>query len=122
MPLPDKHANEPAVEIAPDLWNLYHEYLANASAWMKLATDLKKKIIEQMGDDHYAITVDGNKVATYRPTAKYAETSLIKDYPDLTQHFIKQETRPVFDIELFARMHPEIVEKYRVRSFRELGQ
>lgn len=119
MPLPDKNAAEPTVEIASDMWNLYHEYLANATAWMKLAEELKKKIIEQMGDA-FAVLVDGEKVATYRPTAKIAETALIKDFPDLAQHYIKQETRDVFDVQAFARTYPEIAERYRVRSFREV--
>ena len=120
MPLPDKHAGEPTAEIEPELWHVYHEYLRNAEAWRRLADEMLKKIKEQVGDA-YAVIVDGQKVATYRPTAKYAETSLINDYPDLTQHFIKEEPRKVFDINMFARLHPEIAEKYKVRSFREVA-
>ena len=119
MSLPDKNADEPVVEIESELWQLYLEYVRNSQEWRKLADELLKKIKEQVGDA-YAVVVDGEKVATYRPTAKYAEASLIKDYPDLARHFVRSETKDVFEIKRFARLHPEIAEKYRVRSFREV--
>lgn len=119
MALPDKNADEPVAEIESELWKLYREYLANSMEWRKLADDLLKKIKEQVGDA-YAVVVDGEKVATYRPTAKYAEVALMRDFPDLTRHFVRSESRDVFDIQRFVRLHPEIAEKYKVRSFREV--
>ena len=119
MPLPDPYANEPTVEVPEDLWRLWQEYEANASAWKREADKVKSRIIEHMGEAT-AVLVAGAKVASYRPTARYAEARLVKDYPDLSQHYFREEVRNVFDMDLFAKMHPDIAEQYRVRSFNRL--
>lgn len=116
MPLPDKHADEPGVEIPGELWSQYRTARGNAVSWQKIADTIKAKIMEEMGDATAAL-VGGQSVATYRPTSRYAEARIRSDYPELTQHYIHEEPRQVFDIELFAKAYPDIAEAYRVRSF-----
>lgn len=117
MPMPDKHADEPTVELDPHKWALYEEYMRNAKAWMAEAVKLKAEIMADMGDATAAL-VAGQRVATYRAASNYAEAQLQKDYSALTVHYTHQVTKDVFDMELFAKAHPDIAEKYRVRQFR----
>lgn len=119
MPLPDPHANEPTVEIDRDKFKLWQEARAAVEAWQAEATRLRKEIEEQ-GGGAYALTVDGQKVITNRPKEQYAESRLIKDYPDLVQHFMVPRVQNVFDMEGFREHHPEVAELYRVRSFVEV--
>lgn len=118
--LPDKYANEPVVAIAQDLWTSYQQAVSAADAWQRIADDLLKQIKERMGDA-FAITVDGEKVATNRPSSRYAEVSLCRDYPQLTEHYMTSQVKQVLNMALFASAYPDIAEKYRVRSFREVG-
>lgn len=121
MPLPDPHADEPTVELEGDLWKLWNQARTNAEGWSTEADRIRKRIEERIGDA-YAATVDGVKVLTYRPTKKYAEARLRKDYPDLTEHFILVQKVEVLDTDKFAAQHPEIAERYRVRSLRRTGE
>lgn len=116
-PVPDKWADEPVVELDPNLKAQYDFCIAEAKKWTDQANKLKDQIISQMGTATAAL-VGGQKVATYRPTSGYAEASLRRDYPELTQHFMRDEVRSVFNIELFAKLHPEIADKYRTHQFR----
>lgn len=118
MPIPDPHTNEPTIEADRALVVQYQQAAGNAAAWQAIADRLKAQMQEQIGDN-YALTLDGEKVFTYRPTRGYAEAQLRKQYPDLTQHFFRTEARQVFDMEAFAIRHSEIAEQFRIRSFRE---
>src|SRR5262245_32708717 len=102
MPLPDKHADEATVELAEDLWAQYLDYRHNEAGWRKLAEEARAAIIASMGTATAAL-VGGAKVATYRPSAGYAEKRLCEEYPDLTQHYLRTETRQVLDMDLFAK-------------------
>jgi hypothetical protein len=117
MPLPDPYANEPTVEVDPDIVMLFHEAKLAEKAWKDEADRLYKRIVEQLGDAS-AGTIDGVKVLSYRPKSSYAEGRLQKDYPDLTDHF--REYKSVFNVQAFAQAHPEIAERYRVRALTEL--
>lgn len=119
MPLPDKHANEPVIEIDPDLFHKFGEAKVAVAAWTAEMERLKKLILAQAGDA-YALTVGGEKVLTHRPQVNYADARLRKDYPDLTEHFMTMKVETVFDVEAFAAHHPEIAEKYRVRALKEV--
>lgn len=119
MPLPDKHANEPTVEVDEDLYAMIQAARDAVDAWTKELNRLKKKLTEQIGDA-YAATVHGEKVYTYRPKDSYAEARLIKDYPDLTQHFFAYRTENVFDMDKFREAHPDIAAQYRVRALVEV--
>ena len=119
MPLPDPHANEPTREVDRDTYHLLREARAAVAAWTTEFNRLKAKLLEEMGDA-YAATVDGEKVYTYRPKDQYAVSRLIKDYPDLTEHFFVVERQTVFDVDNFKKAHPEIAEKYRVRALVEV--
>lgn len=116
MPLPDKYADEETAEIPEDLWNLYREYRHNAAAWDKLAVELQARILETMGSATAAL-VAGAKVATYRPTSRYAAARIQAEYPELTRHYMYEVSRDMFDVELFAKAYPDIAERYRVRTF-----
>lgn len=119
MPLPDPHADEPTVEIDRDKFKLWQEARAAVEAWQAEADRLRKEIEEQ-GGGAYALTVDGQKVITNRPKEQYAESRLIKDYPDLTAHFMKARVRYELDMDDFRQHHPDVAEQYRVRSFVEV--
>jgi hypothetical protein len=117
MPLPDPYAT---ADVDPHTFSLYMEAMDALKQWDKVAKELRKEIENQIGDAHAGL-VDGRKLIYYRPSDRWAEARMIKDYPDLTQHYIKPKVEQVFDLDSFSSAHPDIVEKYRVRSFRSLG-
>lgn len=115
----DPHADEPTQELDKVTYLQYLEALGNAKAWKQEADRLQAMLDEQLGDA-YAGTIDGRKLVTHRPTERWAESTLIKDNPDLTQHYFKQKVVEVFDFAAFRSAHPDVAEKYRVRSFRTI--
>lgn len=121
MNLPDRWANEPTAEVDHALWQEYLRAKSAREGWAKIEAKCLEAIKASMGDA-YAITYEGAKVATNRPQANYAVARLCADYPDLTQHYMRVETKSVLNVDLFTRAHPEIAEKYRVRSFREITE
>lgn len=121
FPAADPHRDEPTRELDRETWRLWKQAQRNADGWQSEANRLRTKLLEQLGDA-YAATVDGLKVFTYRPQDRYATTSLLKDYPALASHFMREKTQEVFDMEAFAKAHPEVADKYRVRSFRRLEE
>jgi hypothetical protein len=120
VPAPDPYANEPTQEIDRDKFKLWQEARANAKAWTEEAERLRGELEAAMGDA-FAATVDGRKVLTYRPGSAYAVRAIQRDYPDLVQHFLVRKQTWELDIARFAAEHPDVVERYRVRSFRETG-
>lgn len=119
MPV-DPHAGEPTVELDKVKWALYVELLKAMEAGKKRLEALRKEFEEDLGSAH-AGTVDGAKVITYRPKDGYNTTLLKREYGDLTQHFMREETRDVLDMELFAKAYPDIAQKYQTREFRVAG-
>ena len=119
MPLPDPHANEPTKEVDRDTYRLLQEAKVAVVAWTTEFNRLKAKFLEEMGDA-FAATVDGEKVYTYRPKDQYAVSRLIKDFPDLTEHFFETQRQSVFNIDKFREAHPDIADKYRVRALVEV--
>ncbi len=119
--LPDKYANEPTTEVDHAKWQAYLRARDARQQWAVIETKLIKEIKGEMGTS-FALTYDGEKIATFRPTVAYAEARLQNDYPDLTKHYVIDRTVPTFDMDLFAKAHPEIAEKYRVRTFREVSE
>jgi hypothetical protein len=119
VPTPDKHDNEPVVEISKDYYQLWREAQTNAKGWEQEAKRLRGILEESIGDA-YAATVDGEKVVTYRPGNSYATVKLQEAYPDLTTHYMVRKYVTELDMTAFAAAHPEIAEQFRVRSFREV--
>jgi hypothetical protein len=117
---PDPYANEPTAPVDPETSRLYLEACDAAKSWQIEADRLKKMIDEQIGDAHAGL-VDGRKLYTHRPEDRYAVARLLKENPELTQHYYHQVYKEEFNFELFSKAHPEIAEQYRVRSFRSLG-
>lgn len=116
----DPHADEPTVAINPTLHAKYLEAKENAALWKKEADRLKAQLVAELGDA-YAGTINGYKLVTYRPEERFNTTQLRKDWPDLTEHFVKYVTEPVFVMSDFEAAHADIAEKYRVRSFKSLA-
>lgn len=119
MPLPDPHADEPAIEIPEELWRKREVCLEEAARWQRLADEATTQIKEIMGNATAAL-VAGMKVATYRPSRRYAIATLIRQNQELTEHYMKDVLKREFDLEAFIKVFPDIAEKYRVRSFVEV--
>jgi hypothetical protein len=117
MPVPGPHDDEFTVELEPDLWRRYREAVANSVGWKRVAEDLRSELEARLGQAT-AGTVEGKKVVYYRPADNWAVARIKADYPDLAAHFIRLKEQEVFDIEGFRANHPDIADKYQVRSFR----
>jgi hypothetical protein len=117
----DPHADEVKKEISWDkyqLWMAYRKAIAEATTEAnRLAADIK----EEMGGAT-AATVNGVTVATYRPKQGWATKDLIRDYPELTEHYMTMEVERKLDIYQFAAHHADIAAKYQTREFRETAQ
>lgn len=120
MPV-DEHADEPTVELDPVKWALYVELLKAMEAGKQRLESLRKEFEVAIGAAH-AGKVGDKKVITYRPrTGTYNTTLLKKEYGELTQHFMREETKDVLDMELFAKAYPEYAAKYQTRDFKVYG-
>jgi len=116
MSLPEPKPGELTVEVDRDAWKLLKEAENAAKLWADEVTRLKRKVQESMGDATAAL-VDGQLVATWRPKQTWRKADLIKDYPDLTEHYMTTEVTTVFEVNRFAEVHPDIAAKYQTRSF-----
>jgi len=117
----DPHADEVKVEISwakYQLWMAYRKAIAEATTE---ATRLAAEIKEEMGTAT-AATVNGVTVATYRRKQGWATKDLIRDYPELTEHYMTMEVEKRLDIYQFAAHHADIAVKYQTREFREVAQ
>ena len=121
MPLPDPHIHEPAVQLDPDKVKAWLEARTNADLWQEIADKIKAELVADIGD-RFAGMVGDDKVITYRPSNKYAESRIQREHPDLAQHFMREKVQRVFDMEAFRYRHPEIAEQYRVRQFRAVEE
>lgn len=117
MALPDKYEAEDVVEIPAELYAKLTEANSNVDGWTRIRDGYKKMVQTLLGKASAGM-VDGQKVITYRPSNKWAESRIIKDHPDLAHHFMTTKTQVVFDMEAFKLRHPEIAEAYRIRQFR----
>ncbi len=120
MPLPDPYADEPTSELDPEIYKLWQQARQNAEGWTKEAERLKARLIGAVGKAT-AGTINGEKVIYYRPSDSYAVARLVKENPDLTQHYMVIKEDEVLDMDHFKMVHPEVAEKYRVRTFRNAG-
>ena len=122
MPVPDKHSDESTVELDRDLYERWTSAVQAAKAWEAEEKRLRA-LLEAILGDSTAGTVNGRKVVSYREKEKWATTALQRDYPNLTQHFTKTETKEnVFDFDSFYLVHQDVADKYRVREFRGIPQ
>lgn len=117
MALPEPRPEEDAIEVDRDTAKLLQEARDAMKAWEEEVERLKKKLQDEMGDAT-AATVDGRLIATWRPKETYREAALVKDNPDLTQHYMETEVVTKFNMGRFAEMHPDIAAKYQSREFR----
>jgi hypothetical protein len=116
----DPHRNEPAVELDKSTWLEYIEAKSNADAWEAEAKRRRAALVLAIGDS-YAGLVDGKKVVTHRPKESWAVARILKDHPDLAQHFLVPRVVEELDIERFRKVYPEIAAEYQTRSFNTIG-
>jgi hypothetical protein len=121
MPVPDKHANEVTREIQADAYAAWIRAKTAAEAWKAEEQRLRAALELALGDAD-AATINGLKVITNRPTERIATKRLQEDYPDLTEHFMRDQVVHEFDLASFLLVHRDIAEKYRVRSFRAVAE
>lgn len=118
----DPYAKEPTVDLNPQLHAQYLEAKNNAAQWDLIAKGIRDQLERQIREaGAHAGLIDGRKLVTFRPQDNYAERQLIKDYPELTQHYMVTVEKEVFDLESFLRVHSDIAEEYRVRAFRSVA-
>jgi hypothetical protein len=115
--IPDPFSDEPTSEIDPELWYQYLAAREAADVAKEKLERLKNEVVGAIGDAH-AGTVDGRKVATFRPKRQWAEAALIQAYPDLARHFMRTKVTEVLDLPAFMERHPDIVNQFQVRAFR----
>lgn len=120
MPVPGKHDNESRTEIQAETYERWLDARDQAVAWGRRAADLRAKLEDQLGFSTGGL-VDGKLVVTYRYKEKYAVAALVRDYPDLTEHYMRTREVSELDIDTFAGVHKDIADKYRVREFRIAG-
>lgn len=117
MPLPSPHVNEEAVQLDPALVIQWRELEQKAAEFKKEADRVKALLMQQLGDAT-AGKVGDDKVITYRFSDAWATSRLVKDNPELTQHFFRVVQKDVFDLEAFKLRHPDIANQYRIRAFK----
>lgn len=120
MPLPDPYADEPTAEVDGDVYKSWIQARINADGWTKEAERLRKRLQDDLGDAT-AGTLNGEKVIYYRYQDSWATARLIKDNPDLTQHYFTVHEVSEFDLDQFRRVHQDIADKYRTRAFKAAG-
>ena len=116
----DPHADESTAELDPVTYQDYMNARDAVMSWTAEAERLKALLDQQLGDA-YAGTINGRKLVTHRPESRYRVSQLERDYPELTQHYLKERLVTELDMDTFAKVHPEIAEQYRTRSFRTLA-
>jgi CRP-like cAMP-binding protein len=121
MPVPDRHANEPTREVQAEAYSAWVRAKTAAEAW-KAEEQRLRSILELAMGDADAATINGRKVLTNRFTERIATKRLQEDYPDLTEHFMRDQVVHEFDLTSFLLVHRDIAEKYRVRSFRVVAE
>jgi hypothetical protein len=121
VPVPDRHADEPTQEIQADAYAAWSKAKAASEAW-KAEEQRLRTILELAMGDADAATINGRKVLTNRPTRRIAVKRLMEDYPALVEHYMRPVTTTEFDEASFIRVHRDIAEKYRVRSFRLVAE
>lgn len=114
----DPHADEVKAEIDSDTYAQWVEIRAAIKEAEALEKELRAKIEAQMGEAT-AATIGGKTVITYRLTTGWNTKGILRDYPELAQHFMAMRVENSFDPYQFAAHHPEIATKYQTRSFRE---
>jgi hypothetical protein len=117
VPLPDRHADEETREIQAAAFEAWLSAKNAVDAWKAEEQRLRMALELALGDAD-AATINGRKVLTNRFTDRIAVKRLQEDYPSLTEHYMRDTMVSEFDTASFLRVHPEIAEKYRVRSFR----
>lgn len=116
----DPYANEPVAPVDPALFAQYLEAKDASSRW-KLEAERLAGIIEAMIGDAHAGTVDGRKVILHRYANTYRAAALRKDYPELTEQYVVEVTEFSFDIDRFAKNHPEVAKQYQSRPLKTIG-
>jgi uncharacterized protein (DUF433 family) len=117
----DPHANEYTKEINEERYR----HLKEIREAIAIAQAQEKILVEQIKDEMgsaTAATVNGVKVLTYRPKQGWATKDLIRDYPELTEHYMTMEVVRKLDVYQFAAHHADIAAKYQTREFREAAQ
>ncbi len=120
MPVPGKHENEPKVDLGESLYLAWLDARDQAMAWRKRQDELQKELNDQFGTSTMGL-VNGRPALTYRYKEKYATAALIRDNPALTEYYMKDRVVRELDVEAFAKVHPEIAQKYQIRELRAIS-
>ena len=114
----DPHADEVKKEINKDKYLLLLAIREAIAAGQAREKELVAEIKAEMGEATAAV-VDGSIVLTYRYKQGWATKDLIRDYPELVEHYMTMNVEKKLDMYQFAAHHAEIAQKYQTREFRE---
>jgi hypothetical protein len=117
MAVQGPHDKEPTVEIPLELFRKYQEARRNREDWASWEKHYADQIQALMGNAP-AATVDGKKVLSWRPSEKWSEVGIKREYPEIAQHFEITREVTTFDVKAFVAQHPDLAEPFRSRSFR----
>lgn len=94
---------------------LHHSATAETEAWK---AQFKKLLPEVVGQQATALTLDGDRVATFRYDGRFSLSRFKAEQPALYHEFLRRKTVEVFDEDAFREQNPELHELYRGRSLR----
>lgn len=120
MPVPRKHDDEPKTEIQGDLYADWVDARDQMQRWTLRAEELRRKLEEQLGEAT-AGTIHGKVMLTYRYKSGYATRALVRDYPVLTESYMRSRVVEELDMDAFSASHPGLAEKYRIRELRRVS-
>jgi len=97
---------------------LYKERTLNEQklALEKEIAALRAEVTERIGD-HNGIKV-GDTVVTYMPTHRWRESELRREYPELTDQYVREVTVEKFDVDSFASQWPKLAVEFQVRTWK----
>lgn len=120
MPVPSKHDNEPRTEIQGDLYADWVDARDQMQRWTLRAEELRRKLEEQLGEAT-AGTIHGRVMLTYRYKSGYATRALIRDFPALTEDYMRSRVVEELDMDAFVASHPDLAARYRIRELRRVS-
>jgi hypothetical protein len=79
--------------------------------WKKRQAKLEETLAALLGDSELG-TVNGEKVVTFKPVDRFKGAEFAKQYPDLSQAYMHEETKRVVDVQLLRIARPDLYSEF----------